>query len=290
MPLFHKKNIRDFLEKNGGIRDDVAFRCFYEFLKRSLLYNVISWYLEKKSPKCNVSDWRPDHMRYIWIGRCRCHRHRRVFTLYTAFSFSSATNTNRCKGSNSVKVNNTGIHTVVWNKHTDGKQENKQTLIVVSAAARIYAYAHIMYVPWNRRGCAFSNERRKKKKNSTKWYMLFHMSILRTIITINSCFSKRNCKFKKKRKKDVKKRGTKKCINTKKKSAERKNHSERNVLFGLSWITWCSLPSNITRNCKWSNTQMYIHTRDDNWNNNNASGSKQNSKTERASALARRDS
>lgn len=38
----------------------------------------------------------------------------------------------RYKGSNSVKVNKIGIHTGVWNEHTDGKRENKQTLVAGS--------------------------------------------------------------------------------------------------------------------------------------------------------------
>lgn len=54
----------------------------------------------------------------------------RSIALSSTFSFQSATN--RYKGSNSVKVNKNGIHTGVWNKHTDGKRENKQILVAVS--------------------------------------------------------------------------------------------------------------------------------------------------------------
>lgn len=72
------------------------------------------------------------HREYVcWFHVCVC-----MNVSYTAFSFRSGhTNniSNRCKGSNSVKVNTTVAYIQeLWNKHTDGKRENKQTLVVVS--------------------------------------------------------------------------------------------------------------------------------------------------------------
>lgn len=144
---------------------------------------------------------------------CKCER---VFFLMLcqAFSFWSATNTStdRNKGSNSVKVNKNGIYIVVWNEHTDGKRENKQILVAVSfelqlqpASMRMHSTYELYYVcdettaakqPSNKCENETTNTTAKKIEESTKWYMLFHMSILRTIITINFCFSKRNGKLK----------------------------------------------------------------------------------------------